>query len=40
MEQCLKRHWGILPGQQTALLKQQFDELSANDSEAYGFNFP
>lgn len=31
---------GIFPGQQTALTKQQFDELSANESETYGFNFP
>lgn len=31
---------GIISGQQTALIKQQFDELSANKSETYGFHFP
>ena len=36
----MKRHLGILHGQQTALTKQPFDELSTNESETYGFNFP
>lgn len=40
IEWYMKRHLGILPGQQRALVKQQFDELSANESETYGFNFP
>lgn len=39
-DRCVKRHPGILPGQQTALTKQPFHELSANESETYGFHFP
>lgn len=36
----MKRHWGILPGQWMALIREQCDEPSLNNAQTYGINFP